>query len=99
MRSRLGSMARENLPLESPPDERAEYRVCVVTCGPQLMIIDDLNLESIPCAPRQANSPLVVDPDGVLSSSITFQLLQLVAGYAAKLIKFSSGMDCDELLQ
>src|SRR5690242_14203391 len=63
------------------------------------MIIDDLNLESIPCAPREANSPLVVDPDGVLSRSIAFQLLQLVAWYAAKLIKSSSGMDCDELLQ
>jgi hypothetical protein len=63
------------------------------------MIVGDLNVESISCAPCEANSPLVIDADGVLSRSVPFQLLQFVAGYAAKFIKSISGMDCDELLQ
>jgi hypothetical protein len=63
------------------------------------MIVDDLNVESIPCAPREANSPLVIDTDGVLSRSVAFQLFQVIARYATKFIKSACGMDCDEFLQ
>jgi hypothetical protein len=63
------------------------------------MIVDDFNVESVLCTPRETDSPLVIDADGVLSGSVAFQLLQVVAGYAAKFIKSNSRMDCDEFLQ
>jgi len=44
------------------------------------VIIHDLDLESVPFAPRKTNPPLVVNTDAVLALSIAFQSLQSVSG-------------------
>ena len=43
------------------------------------MIIDDLNFVSIPVAPNEAKTPLIVNPDTVLPLSLAAQGFQAVA--------------------
>ena len=47
------------------------------------MVVDNLNIKGIPVFPSKADTPLIVDPDAVLSRSITSQGLQTVAGWHA----------------
>ena len=49
------------------------------------MIINDLNLIGIVGFPDEANAPLIVDPDAVLSSSITFQFLKSIGWWNAEI--------------
>ncbi len=43
------------------------------------MIIDDFNIVGMTCLPSEADAPLLIDPDAILSSSIAGQLFQTVA--------------------
>jgi len=42
------------------------------------MIIDDLDIMGISALPNEADTPLIVDPNTMLSRSITFQFLKAV---------------------
>jgi hypothetical protein len=44
------------------------------------VVIDDLYIVGVTVAPPEADSPSFVDPDAVLASAITRQLLETVAG-------------------
>lgn len=44
-----------------------------------LMIICDFNFVCIVLSPLKANAPLIIDPDGVLTFSISLQFLQPIA--------------------
>jgi hypothetical protein len=44
------------------------------------MIIDDLDIVSVALAPHETDSPLIVDPDAVLTLAVAAKLLQPVAG-------------------
>lgn len=43
------------------------------------MVIDDLDVIGVAVAPHKADSPLVIDPDAVLTLSVAVQGLQPVA--------------------
>jgi hypothetical protein len=45
------------------------------------MIIDDFNVVCISFSPNKTESPLLVDPDTMLSFAITVQYFQTVAGW------------------
>src|SRR5260370_33718444 len=49
-----------------------------------LVVIDDLDLVSVPIAPGKANAPLVVDADAVLALAVALQALQSVSGQRRK---------------
>lgn len=51
------------------------------------MIIDDFNFICIVAFPDEAYTLLIVDPDTVLSSSITFQFLKSIGGWNAEIVK------------
>src|SRR5579859_2348632 len=51
------------------------------------MIIGNFDLVRVALAPNEANAKLVVDADAMLSASVTPQLLQTVAGRAAKIVQ------------
>ena len=48
------------------------------------MIVDNLNVESVASFPTKADTPLVVDPDAVLTPTITPERLKTIAGRDAK---------------
>ena len=51
------------------------------------MIIDDLDLRRIPCGPYEANPPLIVDSNAVLTTSPSFQGFQAVGRRDAKIFQ------------
>src|SRR5918996_4697594 len=51
-----------------------------------LVIVDDLDVVGIATMPSKADSPLIVDPDAVLSEPITSQPLKPVARRHAKIV-------------
>jgi hypothetical protein len=47
-----------------------------------LVIIDDLDVERVSCVPDEADAPLVIDPDAVLSATVPLEDLEPVPGWA-----------------
>jgi hypothetical protein len=44
------------------------------------MIIDDFDLVALPFVPCEADAPLIVDPDAVLTGPLSFQSFQTICG-------------------
>jgi len=61
------------------------------------VVVGDLNFEGICAAPREADSPLIVDSDAVLPFATPFQLLQPVTRRHAKISKRNGSMQNQEL--
>jgi len=49
------------------------------------MVIYDFDLMRTVCFPSEANTPLVVDTDGICANSITFECLQAVSRWNPQL--------------
>jgi hypothetical protein len=62
------------------------------------MVIDDFDVEGISVAPPEAYSPLIIDPDRVLTGAISFELFQSVPRNSAKFIEVEGCMKQDKLL-
>jgi hypothetical protein len=62
-----------------------------------LVIVDDLYIVSIAGTPSEANAPLIIDPDTVLTSPVAFQDLQPVARRNAEKVKSRRGIDLQQL--
>ena len=56
------------------------------------MVIHDLDVVGILVHPFQADAPLVVDPDAVLSSPLTTQGLQTIGGRRQHIAEILGGM-------
>ena len=52
--------------------------------GHLLVVVDDLDVERIGGAPDEADAPLVVDADAVLSGPVALERLEAIAGRNAK---------------
>jgi hypothetical protein len=61
------------------------------------MIVYDLDIVGISVAPTKADPPLVIDPNAVLSLSITGQPLQPIAGRSAQVIKAAGIVNLHQL--
>jgi hypothetical protein len=61
------------------------------------VIIDNLDLEGVALPPPEANPPLFIDANTVLTRPIPMQLLEPVAGRHAKIIKSLSSIERHEL--
>src|SRR3546814_17992820 len=61
------------------------------------VVIDDLHVVRIAAAPAEADTPLVVDPDAVLSLAIAFEQLQPVCGRNPQVIERSGGVEHAQL--
>jgi hypothetical protein len=64
----------------------------------QLVVIDDLYIERASLSANKANSPLQVDPDAVLASSVPRERLQVVAGRRSQKVQRHSSIQIAELL-
>ncbi len=64
-----------------------------------MMVVDDLDLVGVTFEPNEANPPLVVDPNGILTRTVTLQLFQPIPRNTPKLVKCSDSMKRGELLQ
>ncbi len=51
------------------------------------MIINDLHLKSIPLAPSEAKTPLIVNPNAVLAFTVPCKFLQTIAGGYPQIFK------------
>jgi hypothetical protein len=60
------------------------------------MVIDDLDLAGMPGLPDEANAPLVVDADAVLSGSITLEGFKPIAGGHPQIIEGFRGRELGE---
>jgi hypothetical protein len=56
------------------------------------MIIDDLDVKSVPTLKPEIDPPWIVDPDAPLPHSITFQRLQMIRWGIPKIINLRSRM-------
>lgn len=63
------------------------------------MIIDDLNVKCMTLTPTEADSPLLVDPNAVLTLPITFQSLKLIRAWNQKVLQVSSRVQLLQLHQ
>lgn len=61
------------------------------------MVIDDLNVIGIAAFPDEADAPLLVDPDAVLSFAVMMQRLQVVGRRDAQGLKEARGIQHHEL--
>lgn len=61
------------------------------------MIIHNLNLLSASVSPNEADAPLVVDANGMLTFPIPFQSFQPISGRGTKVIQNNSIIDHGEL--
>jgi hypothetical protein len=61
------------------------------------MVIGNLNLEGIAITPYEADTVLVVDPDAMLSCTVTLERFQSIAGENRQIREQKSGMDLHEL--
>jgi len=50
------------------------------------MIIDDLDIKGMAILPSKADTPLIVDADAVLSSPVTAQFFETIAGWSQQII-------------
>ncbi len=63
------------------------------------MIVCDLNVMGVSFFPAETKPPPIVDANGPLASPITFQGVQLVAGWEAKRVQSARRMKKAELLE
>jgi hypothetical protein len=61
------------------------------------MVIGNFNLEGIAITPCEADSVLVVDPDAVLSCSVTLERFQVIARENRQIREQKSSMELREL--
>jgi hypothetical protein len=66
---------------------------------PSLVIVGDLHIEGITVFPSEADPPLVVDPDAVLSFPIAGKLLQTIPGRNSQVAQRISRVEHEELPQ
>jgi hypothetical protein len=62
-----------------------------------LVIVHDLNFVSIPLAPNEAKTPLVVNPNAVLSLSAAMQSFQAISGGRCQIAQFRGAVQLPEL--
>ena len=63
------------------------------------MVVNDLHLLWASARPSEADAPLGVDPDAVLTGPITFQRLEPVAGRSPQIVQDSCGTHLAKLAQ
>lgn len=63
------------------------------------MIIDNLYVVGISISPFEADAPLIVDSDAVLSFAIPFQWLQAIAGEGTERLKIRCGIEHIQLAE
>jgi len=63
------------------------------------MIVDDLNVIRVAVLPAEADTPLVIDADAMLSDSVTPKLLETVTRGNTKILEGFGSVDGDELPQ
>src|SRR5690348_14521434 len=51
------------------------------------MVVDDFNFMGIAVLPEEADAPLVIDPDAVLTFAVTFQGFQAIRGRNTKVFQ------------
>jgi len=61
------------------------------------VIIDELNVTCIVVAPPKAHSPLIVDPDAVLTRAFARELLEAIAWRHAQVVEGLGRVEHDEL--
>jgi hypothetical protein len=61
------------------------------------VVVDDLDVMRVPGPPSKTDSPLSVDADAVLSSTITFQLLESVRWWNAEVVECRRRIQHSEL--
>jgi hypothetical protein len=80
---------------------RSHQPLCFAHLLPRLLsvIINNFHLITMPAPPDEADSPLLVDPDRMLSFPIAAQRLQLVPGRRCQDAQFRCGMQLQQLAQ
>ena len=63
------------------------------------MVVNDLNPFWTSVAPPEADTPLIIDSDAVLSCSITAQMLEPVARRNPKILETTRGVNLPQLAQ
>ena len=63
------------------------------------MVVNDLNPFWTSVAPPEADTPLIIDSDTVLSRSITAQMLEPVARRNPKILETTRGVNLPQLAQ
>ena len=63
------------------------------------MVVNDLNPFWTSIAPLEADTPLIIDSDTVLSCSITAQMLEPVARRNPKILETTRGVNLPQLAQ
>jgi hypothetical protein len=61
------------------------------------VIVHDLNFVSIALAPNEAKTPLVVNPNAILSLSVAMQSFQAISGRRCQIAQFRGAVQLPEL--
>jgi hypothetical protein len=63
------------------------------------MVVNDLHLLRSSVRPHETDPPLVVDPDAVLSGSVTLERFEPVTGRNTKVVEYHRGSHLTKLAQ
>ena len=61
------------------------------------MVVDDLHVVRVAVAPAKADSPLVVDPDAVLTSAFASKRLQAISRWGAQVVELPRAVQKEQL--
>ena len=71
----------------------------VVMGGTSSGVVHDLDVDGSGIGPDEADPPLLVDPDAVLSCSVSAECFQAIAGRYAQVVERFRGVQHDQLPQ
>jgi len=63
------------------------------------VVVDDLNVKRVAVLPAEANPPLIVDTDTVLTRSVTLELFQPIAGRNPQVVQCLGRVDQAEFAE
>ncbi len=63
------------------------------------VVIDDFDFVGAVCFPAEADTPLVIDADGVLAFPVALERFEAIAGRDGEVVEFGDGVNLGEFPQ
>src|ERR1700722_1393607 len=90
-----GSLLPATTPVKSTRPASKSSRLMLMASS--LVVVDDFHVPCRAFAPFEANPPLIVDADTLLSAPVTVQSFEAIARRQAQIVELFSGVDGEKL--
>lgn len=63
------------------------------------MVIDDFDFVRPVCIPPEADTPLIVNTNGMLAFAVPFESFETIAGWDSEMLEFGNGVDLSQFAE